>query len=136
MENAPNAVWKDGKWFMENGTIYDLGEDGISRTMRFKNQFIPYGQSPETIQKEHKDYDEMTIRELFTARKAYEAAHEDATAIIMEIHRRFSLPFFARFCLWSRRNASRRAARTIIIINRIWTFSSYYFCILCRNDIS
>ena len=93
VENAPNAVWKDGKWFMENGTIYDLGEDGISRTMRFKNQFIPYGQSPETIQKEHKDYDEMTIRELFTARKAYEAAHEDATAIIMEIHRRFSLPF-------------------------------------------
>lgn len=69
VENAPNAVWKDGKWFMENGTIYDLGEDGISRTMRFKNQFIPYGQSPETIQKEHKDYDEMTIRELFTARK-------------------------------------------------------------------
>lgn len=51
VENAPNAVWKDGKWFMENGTIYDLGEDGISRTMRFKNQFIPYGQSPETIQK-------------------------------------------------------------------------------------
>ena len=93
VENAPNAVWKDGKWFMENGTIYDLGEDGISRTMRFKNQFIPYGQSPETIQKEHKDYDEMTIRELFTARKAYEAAHEDATAIVMEIHRRFSLPF-------------------------------------------
>ena len=74
VENAPNAVWKDGKWFMENGTIYDLGEDGISRTMRFKNQFIPYGQSPETIQKEHKDYD-------------------DATAIVMEIHRRFSLPF-------------------------------------------
>lgn len=35
----------------------------------------------------------MTIRELFTARKAYEAAHEDATAIVMEIHRRFSLPF-------------------------------------------
>lgn len=31
----------------------------------------------------------MTIRELFTARKAYEAAHEDATAIVMEIHRRF-----------------------------------------------
>ena len=59
VENAPNAVWKDGKWFMENGTIYD----------------------------------EMTIRELFTARKAYEAAHEDATAIVMEIHRRFSLPF-------------------------------------------
>ena len=24
VENAPNAVWKDGKWFMENGTIYDL----------------------------------------------------------------------------------------------------------------
>lgn len=51
VENAPNAVWKDGKWFMENGTIYDLGEDGISRTMHFKNQLIPYGQSPETIQR-------------------------------------------------------------------------------------
>lgn len=92
VENAPEAVWKDGKWIMGDGVIYDLNDDGVSHMMRFKNQSIPYAQSPENIPKENKDYDQMTIRELLIAGKAYAAAHADTTAIFMEIHRRFSLP--------------------------------------------
>ena len=34
----------------------------------------------------------MTIRELLLAKQAYRAAHADTTPLVMEIHRRFSLP--------------------------------------------
>lgn len=34
----------------------------------------------------------MTIRELLLTKKAYAAAHADTTPIMMEVHRRFSLP--------------------------------------------
>ena len=34
----------------------------------------------------------MTIRELLVTQKAYIAAHADATGVIMEVYRRFSLP--------------------------------------------
>lgn len=92
VENAPKAVWKDGVWNMTDGIIYDLTGDGVDRMMHFEKQAIPYAQSPEEIPKEKKDYDEMTIRELLFTETAYRAAHADTTPIVMEIHRRFSLP--------------------------------------------
>lgn len=93
MENAPTAVWENGIWHMKNGVIYDLTGDGVDRMMHFENQDITYAQSPDEIPKQKKDYDEMTIRELLTAKRAYEAAHADTTEIMMEVNRRFSLPF-------------------------------------------
>ena len=78
---------------MQNGVIYDLTNDGVDHMMHFDTQDIPYAQSPDDIQKENKDYDEMTIRELLVSARAYEAAHADTTPIYMEVHRRFSLPF-------------------------------------------
>lgn len=92
VENAPVATWENGTWIMKDGIIYDLSDDGVNRMMHFKKQAIPYAQSPEDIPKEKKNYDEMTIRELLVASKAYAAAHADITPIYMEIHRRFSLP--------------------------------------------
>lgn len=92
VENAPSATWENGTWIMNDGIIYDLSNDGVSRMMHFKRQAISYGQSPADIPKEKKNYDEMTIRELIVASKAYAAAHADITPIYMEIHRRFSLP--------------------------------------------
>ena len=92
VENAPKAVWKNGVWIMEDGVIYDLTGDGVDRMMHFEHQEIPYAQSPEVIPKEKKNYDEMTIRELLLAKQAYRAAHADTTPLVMEIHRRFSLP--------------------------------------------
>ncbi len=92
VENAPKAVWKDGVWTMTNGVIYDLAEAGVERMMRFEKQDIPYALSPSEIPNSNKRLDEMTIRELILTQKAYSAAHADATGVIMEIYRRFSLP--------------------------------------------
>ncbi len=92
VENAPSAAWENGTWIMTDGIIYDLSDDGVNRMIHFKKQMIPYAQSPEDIQKEKKNYDEMTIRELLIESKAYAAAHADTTPIFMEVHRRFSLP--------------------------------------------
>ncbi len=92
VENAPKAVWKDGVWHMTNGVIYDLTGDGVERMMQFESQEIPYALSPSEIPNSNKKLDEMTIRELLLTRRAYLAAHADATGITMEIYRRFSLP--------------------------------------------
>lgn len=92
VENAPKAIWKNGVWIMNDGIIYDLTGDGVDRMMHFDRQEIPYAQAPEDIPKEKKNYDEMTIRELLLTKKAYAAAHADTTPIMMEVHRRFSLP--------------------------------------------
>lgn len=93
MEKAPLAVWENGQWIMENGMIYDLSsEDGTQRVLTFQRQIIPYTQTPEAVQQDKKDPDEMTIREMMDAVTAFTAAHEDTTNLWMEIHRRFSLP--------------------------------------------
>ncbi len=92
VENAPKAVWKDGVWVMTDGVIYDLAEAGVERMMHFEKQEIPYAMSPSEIPNSNKRLDEMTIRELVLTQKAYTAAHADATDVMMEIYRRFSLP--------------------------------------------
>ena len=92
VENAPKAVWQDGVWRMTDGIIYDLTGEGVERMMHFESQEIPYAMSPSEIPRESKKLDEMTIRELLVTQKAYIAAHADATGVIMEVYRRFSLP--------------------------------------------
>lgn len=92
VENAPFAEWRDGAWYMQDGMIYDLASDGIEHMVHFKEQVIPYAQSPSDIQNKQKDLDEMTIRELREQRMAFRAAHEDTARIDMEVQQRFSLP--------------------------------------------
>lgn len=77
---------------MQNGVIYDLTNDGTDHMLHFREQVIPYAQSPGEIQQKQKDLDEMTIRELREQRMAYRAAHEDTAEIDMTIQQRFSLP--------------------------------------------
>lgn len=92
IENAPYASWEQGVWKMADGMIYDLSDDGVKHMATFKNQVIPYVQTPEEIAKEQKDFDQLTIRELITVYQAYDSAHVDTTPVVMEIQRRFSLP--------------------------------------------
>lgn len=92
VENAPEAHWVNGTWVMSNGVIYDLTGDGVDRMVHFESQAITYADSPDTIQKNQKQEDEMTIRELNEQKKAFEAAHADTASIVMEMNRRFSLP--------------------------------------------
>jgi len=92
VENAPEAIWKNGIWTMPKGTIYELTTNGKSRTMNFKNQVIPYVMAPEDIPRAKKNLDELTIRELLETGKVYEAAHTDTTSVYIELHRRFAFP--------------------------------------------
>ncbi len=92
VENAPSAEWRDGAWYMKNGVIYELANEGTDRMIHFREQVIPYAQSPSEIQKNQKDLDEMTIREMRELRMAYRAAHEDTAEIDMTVQQRFSLP--------------------------------------------
>ena len=93
VEKAPYAEWRGGTWYIKNGTVYELGEDGTEHLLNFEEQTIPYASQPQDIAKSKKDLDEMTIRELNEERKLFREAHEDTASFDMEIQQRFSLPF-------------------------------------------
>lgn len=92
VENAATAVWRNGAWYMPGGVIYDLSAEGSERMLEFKEQVIPYASTPEKIQSQRKEMEEMTIRELRERRMAFQAAHEDTARVDIAIHERFSLP--------------------------------------------
>ncbi len=93
VEKAPYAEWRGGTWYIRNGTIYELKEDGTEHTLQFEEQTIPYASQPQDIVKSQKNLDEMTIRELNQERRILREAHEDTATFDMEIQQRFSLPF-------------------------------------------
>ncbi len=93
VENAPEALWRDGKWYMKNGTVYDLaGAEGVQRMLHFEEQVLPFTDTPTEISKHVKTPDQMTIRELRHEMQAYRAAYADTSKLEVEMHRRFSLP--------------------------------------------
>ncbi len=94
IQNAPRAYWKDGNWYMEKGTVYDLsGGQGVERMLSFDEQILPFTDPPKDLAKVRKKPSGMTIRELREEIRAYEAGYVDATSLKMEVHQRFSLPF-------------------------------------------
>lgn len=94
IENAPSAKWLNGKWVMSNGVIYDLSDNNQNqeRTLRFEEQILPFTDTPTQLQKVKKKPEEMGVRELRQEIQAYEAAGADTRGLVMELHRRFSLP--------------------------------------------
>ncbi len=93
VENAPQATWRDGKWYMKNGTVYDLGGgEGVHRMLQFDEQVLPFADTPTQVGTRKKSPDQMTIRELRHEIRAYKAAYADTAKLEVELHRRFSLP--------------------------------------------
>lgn len=98
VENAPRAIWSGMQWVLDTGTIYDLGAGtGVERVLHFDRQVLPFYDTPAQVGKSKKDAEAMTIRELRQEIRAYEGANTDATSLVMEMHRRFSLPLASFF---------------------------------------
>ena len=93
VQNAESAIWKDGKWIMSKGVIYDLSVGGgVERMMRFENQELPISQTPKDMEKVKKAEDQMTISELRNQIKAYKASYVNTNSLVLEMHKRFAIP--------------------------------------------
>lgn len=93
VENADNADWNGQYWIMHNGIIYDLsGDEGVERTMHFKDQILPITDDPDSLSKSQVKPEEMTIKELNHQIRAYKAAYTNTNKLEMEMYQRFTIP--------------------------------------------
>ena len=94
IENAEKALWKDGGWTMQNGIIYDMTEDGkVERTMRFVEQAMPVEKAPETIARDQKRPEDMTIKELKQHISILKREQVRTGFFEVELHQRVAVPF-------------------------------------------
>lgn len=93
VENATTANWNGQYWIMHDGVIYDLSVDnGVERTMKFKDQVLPITTDPNSVQKDQRKPEELTIKELRQRIKAYEGAYQNTKSLQMEMYSRFAIP--------------------------------------------
>ncbi len=93
VENADTAVWNGQNWIMHSGIIYDLAADqGVERTMKFKEQILPITSDPKSIEKDQREPSELTIKELRQQIKAYKAGYTNTNKLEMEMYQRFTIP--------------------------------------------
>jgi lipopolysaccharide export system permease protein len=94
IESAEKAVWKNGGWTMQNGTIYEMSEDGrVERTLHFTEQSMPVEQNPAVISRDQKRPEEMTIRELKQHIEILKHEQVRASFFEVELHQRIAVPF-------------------------------------------
>ena len=93
VENAEKAVWKNDRWVMYYGTIYDMGAEGnLERSMRFDEQIMPVNKAPKAIAREQKKPEEMTIRELKQQIRILQREYVKAGTYEVELHQRVAIP--------------------------------------------
>ncbi len=96
VENAEYAEWKQDRWIMHNGSIYDIPEDErteAQHVLRFDTQVLPVSDSPGAIVRAQKKPEELTIKELREQIAILSARFVNTKKIETELHQRFTIPF-------------------------------------------
>ncbi len=92
VENAEYANWQSGEWILHNGIIYTIAHNEMSNTMNFNVQKLPIEENPQTILREQKKPEEMTMRELKHQIKIMKSQSVDTTELQVELYQRISIP--------------------------------------------
>lgn len=96
LENAEKAIWENNAWVMYNGVVHDLtSEGGITRSLRFNQQIIPLDTKPDSISRQQKDPEEMTIKELKQHIKILKSQFVKASEYETELHQRLTIPLLS-----------------------------------------
>ena len=97
IQKAKTANWHSGAWYMQDGTILSVGEEGVQQTMTFAEQVLPVSASPKEISLDQKGPDEMTLGELKQYIKILEKQYLPTGKYWMEVYMRFSIPMASFF---------------------------------------
>ncbi|MDD4085055.1 MAG: YjgP/YjgQ family permease [Acholeplasmataceae bacterium] len=97
IQKAKSADWRNGAWYMQDGTVLSVSETGIQQTMTFTEQVLPIAAAPREISLEQKEPEEMTIGELKQYIKILETQYLPTNKHWMEIYMRFSIPMASFF---------------------------------------
>ena len=98
VENAAYAEWKDDRWVMHQGIIYDIRagetrEQAARHTVHFDTQTLPVEQGPREIVNSQKKPEAMTIRELKEQIRILASQYVDTSKLEKEVYERVTIPF-------------------------------------------
>ncbi|HIU63746.1 MAG TPA: LPS export ABC transporter permease LptG [Candidatus Avacidaminococcus intestinavium] len=97
IQKAKTAEWRDGAWFMQDGSVFTVTSDGINQSLHFIEQVLPITVTPKEITLDQKEPDEMTLNELQEYIHILEAQYLPTNKYWMEIYMRFSIPMASFF---------------------------------------
>ena len=92
VENASYAEWRDAKWIMHDGMIYDLSDDQRTHTMKFDQQILPVNASPRQIVREQKKPEELTMSELKAQIAIMKSQYVNTNKLETELYQRVTVP--------------------------------------------
>lgn len=92
VENATYAEWRDEKWIMHDGMIYDLSDDQRTHTMKFDQQILPVKASPRQIVREQKKPEELTMSELKAQIEIMKSQYANTSKLETELYQRVTVP--------------------------------------------
>lgn len=97
IQKAKSAEWRNGAWFMNEGHVFTVTDDGVSQSMRFTEQVLPIAVTPQEITLDQKEPDSMSMSELKEYIQILENQQAPTDKYWMEIYMRFSIPLASFF---------------------------------------
>lgn len=95
VENAEKASWQSDRWIMYNGTIHDLslvGDGNGNRVMQFNEQVLPLDRDPKALDRDQKQPEEMSIRELKQEISLLHGEYIPTAVYEVQLHQRLAIP--------------------------------------------
>ncbi|MBR4904426.1 MAG: LptF/LptG family permease [Selenomonadaceae bacterium] len=92
VENATYAEWRNEKWIMHDGMIYDLSDEQRTHTMKFDQQILPVNASPRQIVREQKKPEELTMSELKAQIEIMKSQYVNTNKLETELYQRVTVP--------------------------------------------
>jgi lipopolysaccharide export system permease protein len=93
--SAARAKWVDGSWWILDGRVYDIREDGdVELLFKFTKQALTLEFNPAEIAKQGRlDPDQMTITELYRTIVLYDKKGLETNEMKMTFHLRIGVPW-------------------------------------------
>jgi lipopolysaccharide export system permease protein len=89
---ARKAVWRNGRWRFEDGTIRTFRRDGSIKVEDFSKKYIDVPEKPEDFLQEEKEPEAMKFLELASYVNSLEDSGVDATREKVELYLKLSVP--------------------------------------------
>jgi lipopolysaccharide export system permease protein len=92
--SAPKGNWSDGVWWLEDGQVFEVSEDGSVRTLfAFERQKLNLLSSPSNIDSSMSDPSEMSLPELYKTIKLAVTQGNDIGELWMLFNLRIAIPW-------------------------------------------
>jgi lipopolysaccharide export system permease protein len=92
--SAPKGSWVDGKWWLMDGQVFEVKDDGmVEMLFRFDRQRLSLDSRPEDIDADAADPDEMNLKELYLTMKSAAKKGNNAGRLTMMFYLRIALPW-------------------------------------------